>query len=399
MDAAAWQRGDRHVLAAQVASVLPLVWEIARGGFVHARDPRVHVLGVADGDRAERLVAEIIASALAPGARAVHEPESPAWRTLLLKRAAEVLDAHARAHGGEVTLGPDAETPPVPDLERPELMTSGLPAARDLDARARAEALVACAGTLDLTAEDHAIVEGRWKRGQPVEVVARELGVSPRRVQARERIIRRHLRHQALAQGIHAGLPDLDAALAGETATHALDLPTRERITRAVLTRVDPTPPRSTASRTTWAFGTLALGLVLGLLMYLDVLPSPEDDPAPTPAVTITCDGPCTAGATARVQVAAPRQARRVAVSVLDASGAPAAWIADPMGRSLPLPAIARRAPAMLSRTLVIPPGKGELRAVAVFSKRRLDRPELMQAVAGEAPQGAHAAWSTVTVE
>lgn len=396
-----WVRGDRAALAAQVERVLPLVWALVRGGFIRTAEPRVQVLGVRDGDRAERLAAEIVAAALTPEARGTHGPDAPSWRTQLLVHAAHTLETYAREHGGEVTLRPDAELPERPDLGRPDFVVDAVAAPLDVDDRARAVTLAELARALDLDAADHAIVERRWQGEEPREIVGAALGISPRRVEARERVIRRHLRHQAAAHGLTSGvaLADLDVALAGETAAHRLLRPIRERITASVLSRVEPEAPRPTAVRVAWAVGTLALGLALGAAMYFDVLPSPHDDAQLTPAVTLSCDGPCTPGAIAHATVAAPRKARRVAVSVLDAAGVPVAWLADPQGRSVPLPARARLAATALTGRLVLPADRGELRAVAVFSKRRLDRHELERAATGEAPEGAHAAWSTVTVE
>jgi hypothetical protein len=395
VERAAWHRGDRHTLAAQVASVLPLVWELTRGGFLRSREGRLHVRGVADGDRAERLVASIVAAALTPQVRRAHAPDSREWRALLLAELRDRLEEEGRVHGGLVSLSEDDEPPSRPDLDRPDFTPDNLAGHLGVDERARAEALVACAATLPLDADDVALVEHRWRRGEPCEAVGRALGTSRRRVAARERVIRRHLRHHAARHGLSASAADLDAALAGDAQTHVLPLPTRERITLATLTRVDPSEPRPLSARLPYAVGALGLGLGLGLAMYLGLIPGPADDRTVTPTVALSCSGPCTAGARAQVTGSAPRKTRRVAVGLVH--GGQATWLTA----SVLVPSAARLGPApLMTEDLVLPadlPSPGpDAQVVAVYSKKRLDRAELDRVAQGQVVEGAHVAWSTL---
>lgn len=376
--------------------MLPLVWELTRGGFLRSREGRLHVLGVADGDRAERLVATIVAAALAPKVRQAHAPDSREWRAVLLAELCERLEEDGRAHGGLVSLADDDELPTRPDLDRPDFTPANLAGHLGVDERARAEALLACAAALPLDQADAALVEHRWRRGEPCDAVARALGTSRRRVASRERIIRRHLRHHAARQGLTASAAELDAALAGDAQTHVLPLPTRERITLATLTRIDPSEPRPLSARLPYAVAALGLGLGLGFAMYLGLIPGPADDRVVEPTVTLTCAAPCAAGTPAQVTVSAPRKTRRVAVGLAQRGGT-AQWLTA----SVLVPSAARLGPAPLSvDDLVLPVDLAKLgrdaQVVAVYSKKRLDRAELDRVVRGEVVEGAHVAWSAL---
>lgn len=374
--------------------MLPLVWTLTRGGFLRSREEKLHVLGVADGDRAERLVAHVVAAALAPKVRLAHAPDSREWRALLLAELRDRLEAEGRAHGGLVSLSDDDERPPRPDLDRPDFTPDNLAGHLDVEARARAEALRACVASLPLDAEDARLVEHRWRRGEPCDAVAQALGTSRRRVAARERVIRRHLRHHAARHGLSASAADLDAALAGDAETYVLPLPTRERLTLSTLTRIDPAEPRALGARLPYAAGALALGLGLGLAMYLRLIPGPADDHEIAPAVALTCAGPCGPGARAEVTVTAPRKTRRVAVGLVQ--GGEATWLTA----SVLVPSAARLGPTPLAgEAVVLPSGLGTpggAQVVAVYSKKRLDRADLDRVVRGQAVEGAHVAWSTL---
>jgi len=372
-----------RLLNSRITAVLPRIWRLVRAGFALRGPPAMRVLGVGDTDQAERLTAEIIARALRAGVlddgRALDD------------HARTVLEAHARLHGGEISTG-DVAIDGLAVLDG-DVRTDPLDPPLDLDARARAEiiAQVTREVCLDLGAEDRALVAER-ARGSTRAGAAATLNMVGPLISAREKVIRRKIRHALRAREVRAGDAEIDAALQGDAAAIALAQPTIERLLHRVGTKVDLTPQRSVATRIGW---TAAISLLSGgllALMALNVIPGVEDDPVPRPLFSLECDGLCVPGSTAQIRVGAPRGMRRVAIAVGDE------LLTDPLGRSFPLPSACQYANAPVGRSFVVSKGTTVVRLI--FSKKTLGKSALSRVLAGNAGErGTIVTRSTVTFE
>lgn len=402
LDVEAFQRGDMAAISMVAATVVPEIWCIARRGFVCKDGAPTVVRGIDNPDPIEPLVIEIVGAVCTPAARPAIDGID-ALRRAVRTRAKERLLNYAKRSGRMVTVkGDAAETAGLVDLDaliRNETELGAEDPPTDVEQTTRMEAELAITAkyrrSLDLRSAN--LIRLRWGEGKTALEVAKIFDCGQAAVRGWERLTRRELRHCLRAGGVHDRRRDasLDALLSGTPASSAIPPPTLQRICAEVCTRTFPREPAPFMQRAAWAIGAVAIATATWAMMYTGVLPYYANDKHPNPALVVKCKPNCTPGGAATVEVLAPRDARHVAVVMLDAEGNATPILTDPAGSSISLPFGARERlvaipyDATLPATLTASP-----RAVAIFSTKELKDRSIREAGAG---RGAHRA-STIAV-
>ncbi|MCA9550973.1 MAG: sigma-70 family RNA polymerase sigma factor [Myxococcales bacterium] len=395
MDLAAFQRGDMDALAAAVRACRDVLWCLTRRGFVtHEDGLPVYVRGVEDPDVAMHEVVRAIALVLTPERRASLEREGQLLPRAL-RAARDRLVARAVRAGTLVSLAAEEERAEVPaggeDLDA-ILDADGTPS---LDAPApdatqladREAAQQACNQALRQSDErTRTLVHLRFREGRTHREIADHFTCGHAAIFAHEARLRRHL-YRALAKvwpDRKVGPVALDLVLAPEGADGRPPPVTAERIDAEVLKRTFQEEPRAFGARLGWALGFSAVAAALWALMYLGVLPHPDQDRVLEPQVSLQCNPACTPGAQAQVKVLAPSDAQLVAVAVVPPDGVAQPLLTRPGGGPLAVPFGARDVltevpyPATLPADLA--PGSV---AVAVFSRRDLSPHQVIELASG----------------
>lgn len=378
-------------LEAAAAECQDCVWTLARRGFVCVEDdiPQ-YVHGIADHDVAERVVVQLLADLLSPDSRkaiAAGDLQASA-----LRRAHQDLRAVA-VRGGRVTSLRTAQDqallpPAVDDLDRmiaEDTRPGPAEVPRDADDEVwRAQAGQLCTETVEAMDErSRTLVRMRFVEGKPPEDVAAHFTCGVAAVLAHEARLRR-----ALSRALKKSMPTRPCgpatqdALLSESVFDAVPPPiTRARIRRDVLRRTFIDEPAPFGARLAWGLAASALAATAWALMFFGVLPHPDDDPLPEPAVQARCDGPCGPGQAVSLDVLAPQDAARVGFFVASGDAAQPLLVA-PAGGPIRLPLGARTKLVPVPYTAKWPEGAtGDV--VAVFAEGPVDAKVLADVAAG----------------
>jgi len=378
-------------LGAAVERCQDLVWALARRGFViHEDDLTQYLHGIEDHDVAEHVVVRTLAQLIAPAERAkITDDAALEPRALEIARAR--LVAYATRSGritSLATASAAAQRPEeVEDLDA-MIVSGGRPSDAEVPHDAEQAAWLAAATEACRRAVARAddrtqtLIELRFQQGQSLEAVAAHFTCGQAAVAAHESRVRRQLsRALKHAQPEHpAGHATLDAILAGAAFTARPPAITRARIRRDTLRRTFQEEPPPFGRRLAWGLGAAAIAAVAWGLMFFGVLPHPDDDPAPPPAVEVTCAGGCAAGHPVTLSVRAPEDAARVAFFA--AGEPPRPLLVTPSGGTLRLPLGARGHLVPVPYPAVWPEGGADA-VIAVFTGGPVEAETLTAVAAG----------------
>lgn len=254
-------------MGSDVERLLPDVWRLIRSGFLTrwesagdghvAAGSVVHIVGLAELDRAEELAVRVM---FRGGCRRrevleLLRAESFGRAVTLSEAAAAELGAEDidRAIAGETSAALGVPVAPA---------ISGGDAIETFDA----DVLRALANNaIEALGEDgKKVAQKRWIEGKTDADAARELGIGLAAVRARERRVRHQVRHalRALTQQT-VGPAAIDYLISG-TADPEI---TRQRILRTISTKLQPEEPRPFVERLYWALGASAIALAGAILL------------------------------------------------------------------------------------------------------------------------------------
>lgn len=325
-----------------------LVWALTRRGFLTREQSLLSwVLGIEDRDVAEEVVVHLIAEVIGPAQRQSIDSEE-ALKAAALVHAKQVLWTRALRAGRVTTLQDDshhAQVPPeVEDIDR-LISARCLPSQDSVPQDAGAEqwlkqAQEVCA-QVEAASDDRTktLLQRRFREGQSCAEVAAHFTCGAAAITAHEIRLRRQI-----GRALQRALPDsprgagtIDAIFSEDAFSAVPAKITRARMRRDVLRRTFQDEPKSFAARAVWGVAAGLIAATAWGLMFVGILPGYEDDTYPTPAALVLCDGGCGPGKTAQIQVLAPKDASRVAISLRTASGS-VPLLASPTGGSIRLP-------------------------------------------------------------
>ena len=327
------------------------VWRVAVTGFTTTIDEvPTYVAGVQNPDDAVRATSAIVAAVLTPSARKAIESDAQLMASALTEARKHLVD-RALVEGRAASMAAEHEAAQVPE-GTPNLDAALLagqtpePSSHTFRRPDDDEALAFCESAVaKLDERSQKLVELRWHEGKTARETAEVFTCGAAAVGAHERRVRRQLQ-RGLGKRFDKtfGPAALDRLLCGTSGQSSLPVITRERLRADILKRTFQTEPPPYGQRLRWGLAAAAAAFTLWLLMFVGVLPYYDDDVYPTPAVEVSCEGACRAGATASLSLLAPNDARYVAFMVTAADGKAQPLLTTPGGGVIALPFGARQA-------------------------------------------------------
>ncbi len=353
------------------------------------------MLGAEDRDEAEAIVTAVCAAALSPTARSLVTDRADFLRRIV-EQVAQAADAASDRRGRKLSLH-DADAPG--GVVEVAALAAGAPLSVSVPVdpgvaeawhadRARIEATIR---GLDPYIQE--LVTLRFVHGMGVDETARAMNKGRAFVHQRERMLRREISRALREDGRSIGDAEIDALVSNQP-----NIPpkiTCERIIERVFRRIFIEEPPSYGRRATLAFASLAVGVAAWGAMFGGAIPGPASDRFVEPSVELVCEGPCSTGASASVRVAAPKDARSVAVFVEKANRRfPIA--VDPAGGSIALPIGAKTRPSLIPYPMSLADTATTGTLVAVFAREDLSARELASAMTSAMTSAAPAGTSLV---
>jgi DNA-directed RNA polymerase specialized sigma24 family protein len=381
LDLSRLKKGEMDALAEAVDALAPDVWRLLRRGFLVKEELPCYVHAVSTPSEAEPAVIDVMARALVPAKR-LELGEVGDLRRSVLGLARERLLSAAKSGGRALTVASEEERAAIPegieDLDRIVASGDALSSA-DPPMDAASERLVLRAAQLaeqtiaGLDEQSRTLVRLRFKEGKSALDTAKELTCGAAAVRSKERRIRRRVLIALRGEVKERLAPaEIDAYLSSTPSSLAPPPITLERVRHEVLKRTFQEEPAPFARRAAWGLGALAIAVLSWIAMYTGVLPGPDSDLHVPPRLVVSCT---------KMAVQSPRGARYVGVVVIDEeSGTPIPILADAAGRSVSLPIGSDHGLVDVPERVA---HRGRGRAVALFSKKKLTRAQMLAHATG----------------
>ncbi|MBX2812877.1 MAG: hypothetical protein KTR25_13760 [Myxococcales bacterium] len=401
MDLALYRQGEPEALADVIDRYGPMVWALARRGFVcedaitlGAERTTIRVLGAPSAQVAAQLTERILTNVLQPDQRALAEDEESIERYVLELTRIELFRAGERA-ARLISLNELEDQQSVPaeieDLDallylgqRPALKALPLEDSERLHIEEGEQ--ITKRFVLSLDPRSQSMVHLRFVVGLDRTAVAKRLDFGITAVALLEDRLRRRIRQQlrTTLNNPYLGNADIDAFL-GKTPYRLLPSPvTWDRLSQRVRLRTHREPPASYARRLAWGLGTLAMAAFGGTAIWLGWLPSSDHHNLLPPQIHLRCAPACLPGAEGHLGIRGSQDARRFAVVLRSPNGIVRPLLVAPDGGSLRLPFGARSRMVPVPHPIRLPPDtEPGTEAIVVFSEDKLTEKEVFDVASG----------------